>query len=174
MTQQVNMIKSFPNLLVWYTGDEPDGTSDPLNATSISYNLIRNVEGGAYHPVSLVLNCYDYYFTDYIQGTDIIMQDTYPIGINATFSVEWGTPCTPDIGDCGCDDCVGNFNDISTRMDLFRQRLEVLGQGYNRGKSVWAVPQAFGDSEYWSRVPTGEEFMVESVLSINHGGLGLF
>lgn len=32
VTEQVNMLKNRPNLLLWYTGDEPDGTSDPLNA----------------------------------------------------------------------------------------------------------------------------------------------
>ena len=29
------------------------------------------------------------------------MQDTYMIGINATFSSEYGTVCTEDYGDCG-------------------------------------------------------------------------
>jgi hypothetical protein len=70
---QVNSIKSRANLLLWYTGDEPDGTSDPLNATLNSANLIVSLDGGAagtggalgvgYHPVSLVLNCQNYYFT---------------------------------------------------------------------------------------------------------------
>ena len=143
VTEQVNMIKNFKNLLVWYTGDEPDGTSDPLNATKVTYDLINDLDG--YHPVSLVLNCQDYFFTEYIQGTDVVMQDAYPIAINATFSVEWGTPCTPDFGDCGCDNCVGEFEDISNRMDEFAQRLEILGS--DRTKTVWAVPQAFGGSE---------------------------
>lgn len=60
MTEQINQIKSWPNLLLWYTGDEPDGTSDPLNATVTTYNLIQELD--PYHPVSLVLNCQDYYF----------------------------------------------------------------------------------------------------------------
>ncbi|KAE9398660.1 hypothetical protein BT96DRAFT_940044 [Gymnopus androsaceus JB14] len=29
VTEQVNQIKSRPNLLLWYSADEPDGTSDP-------------------------------------------------------------------------------------------------------------------------------------------------
>lgn len=111
VTSQVNSIKSRTNLLLWYTGDEPDGTSDPLNATLISANLIASLDGGAagsggalgvgYHPVSLVLNCQDYYFTDYTQGANIVMQDAYEIGNNVTFSSQWGTVCTPDYGDCG-------------------------------------------------------------------------
>lgn len=72
VTSQVNSIKSRSNLLLWYTGDEPDGTSDPLNATLNSANLIVSLDGGVagngvlgvgYHPVSLVLNCQNYYFT---------------------------------------------------------------------------------------------------------------
>src|SRR4051812_5337487 len=69
VTAQVNHIKSRPNLLLWYTGDEPDGTSDPLDATVKSSYLIQSLDGGdgkggaGYHPVSLVLNCENFYFT---------------------------------------------------------------------------------------------------------------
>lgn len=69
VTEQVNRIKRRPNLLVWYTADEPDGTSDPLDATLKSSNLIQSLDGGdgmggaGYHPVSLVLNCENYFFT---------------------------------------------------------------------------------------------------------------
>ena len=143
VTEQVNMIKSRKNLLLWYTGDEPDGTSDPLHATTITYDLIHELDG--YHPVSLVLNCQNYFFPEYTAGSDVVMQDAYPISINATFSVEWHTPCTPDYGDCGCDNCNGDFFDISTRMDEFSERLDILG--WRRTKTVWAVPQAFGGSE---------------------------
>lgn len=149
VTEQVNMIKGRKNLLLWYTGDEPDGTSDPLNATSIAYDLINDLDG--YHPVSLVLNCQDYQFTAYTRGADIVMQDAYPIDINATFSPEWHTPCTPDYGDCGCDNCKGDFEDISTRLDEFKQRLNILGD--SRTKAVWAVPQAFGGEECVPQTP---------------------
>ena len=94
------------------------------------------------------------------------MQDTYMIGNNVTFSSQWGcvgfsfifglgavlilflvlhhrrTPCTEDYGDCGCDNCKGQFEDISTRMDEFAQRMFV--NGWSRTKAVWTVPQAFG------------------------------
>ena len=55
--------------MLWYTADEPDGTSDPLDDTMMASNLISSLDGGdgqggiGYHPVSLVLNCEDYYFT---------------------------------------------------------------------------------------------------------------
>jgi len=107
VTDQVNRIKSRPNLLLWYTADEPDGTSDPLNATSTASNLITFLDGGdgrggaGYHPVSLVLNCENYEFSAYASGADVVMQDTYVIGNNVTFSSQWGTVCTEDYGDCG-------------------------------------------------------------------------
>ncbi|PIL25773.1 hypothetical protein GSI_11523 [Ganoderma sinense ZZ0214-1] len=168
VTDEVNNIKNSPALLLWYTGDEPDGTSDPFNATTIAYDLINSLDG--YHPVSLVLNCENYYWPEYSAGADIIMQDTYPIGINATWSVRWNTSCTPDFGDCGCDNCAGSLTDISTRMDEFAFRR--AASGWTRPKALWTVPQGFGASEYWSRVPTGREFTVETALAINHGALG--
>ena len=85
------------------------------------------------------------------------------IGMNATFSSEYGTVCTEDYGDCGlvfsfshqgsthdalsrCDNCKGSFQDISTRMDEFRDRLFV--NGWERRKAVWTVPQAFGNNRF--------------------------
>ena len=81
-----------------------------------------------------------------------------------------GTPVTPDFGDCGCDNCKGAFEDISTRMDEFVDRRFI--QGWEHSKSIWTVPQGFGAAEYWSRVPTGPEFVVENALAINHGARG--
>ncbi|KAK0477002.1 hypothetical protein IW261DRAFT_300149 [Armillaria novae-zelandiae] len=177
VTEQVNRIKSRSNVLLWYTADEPDGTSDPLNATLLSSNLITSLDGGdgrggsGYHPVSLVLNCENYEFTAYASGADIVMQDTYMVGNNVTFSSEWGTPCTTDYGDCGCDNCKGSFQDISTREDEFRERIFI--NGWELNKVVWAVPQAFGNGSYWKRFPTGKEFIVQSIVGINHGALGV-
>ncbi|KAJ7125148.1 hypothetical protein C8R44DRAFT_132693 [Mycena epipterygia] len=175
--EQVNHIKSRPNLLLWYTADEPDGTSDPLNATLLSANLINSLDGGdglggaGYHPVSLVLNCENYEFTAYASGADMVLQDTYTIGNNLSFSTVWGTPCTDDYGDCGCDNCHTGFPDIATRMDEFKQRLFI--NGWELTKAVWTVPQGFGNETYWPRYPTGREWVLESILGINHGGLGV-
>ncbi|KAH8092183.1 hypothetical protein BXZ70DRAFT_461711 [Cristinia sonorae] len=169
VTEEVNRIKNRPNLLLWYTADEPDGWVDPQNGTSIAYDTIYSLDG--YHPVSLVLNCENYFFDAYTKGTDIVLQDTYMIGNNVTFSSQWGTPCTTDYGDCGCDNCKGSFEDISTRMDEFAQRLFDLG--WDRSKAVWTVPQAFGEDTYWKRKPTGREWTVQAALAINHGALGV-
>ncbi|KAH7924181.1 hypothetical protein BV22DRAFT_1035409 [Leucogyrophana mollusca] len=203
VTEQVNAIKNRPNLLVWYTADEPDGTSDPLNATSIAYDLIYSLDG--YHPVSLVLNCQDYEWASYTSGTDIVMQDAYMVSNNVTWSNEWNTTCTPDFGDCGCDNClsipagdnlsvppnstlpgstptgfegtvpansgIGSYFDISDRVSSFKNRLQVMG--WERTKAVWTVSQAFGGAEYWPREPTGEEWVVQSIMGINQGALGV-
>ena len=170
MEEEVSRIKSRKNLLLWYTADEPDGRDDPFDAVSLMYDKMYDVDG--YHPVSLVLNCQDHEFEGYATWADIVMQDTYVIGINATYSVVWDTECTPDYGDCGCDNCVGEFEDISRRMDQFGDRLRALG--WERTKAVWTVPQAFGGSSYWSRMPTGREWVVQSLLAVTHGALGLF
>jgi hypothetical protein len=44
--------------------------------------------------------------------------------------------------DCGCDNCVGDFEDVRNRMDDFATRREVLG--WERSTTVWTVPQGFG------------------------------
>jgi len=168
--EEVSRIKSRKNLLLWYTADEPDGRDDPFDAVSLMYDKMYDVDG--YHPVSLVLNCQDHEFEGYATWADIVMQDTYVIGINATYSVVWDTECTPDYGDCGCDNCVGEFEDISRRMDQFGDRLRALG--WERTKTIWAIPQAFGGSSYWSRMPTGREWVVQSLLAVTHGALGWF
>lgn len=55
-------------------------------------------------------------------------------------------------------------------MDEFAARR--TAEGWARTKALWTVPQGFGASEYWSRVPTGREFVVEAALAINHGARG--
>ena len=104
--------------------------------------------------------------SNYTTGTDIVMQDTYMIGNNVTFSSVYETVCTEHYGDCGlvvldsshhgsffiyscparCDNCKGLFQDISTRMDEFRDRLFI--NGWERTKAVWTVPQAFGNDTF--------------------------
>ena len=166
----MSRIKDRKNLLLWYTADEPDGWGDPSDAASFAYSKIYDIDG--YHPVSLVLNCQDYEFEAYTTGTDIVIQDAYVTGINATHSVVWDTECTPDYGDCGCDNCAGDFEDISQRVDQFDDRLRALG--WERTKAIWTASQAFGGSSYWSRIPTGTEWMVQSLLAVTHGALGPF
>ncbi|KZV72591.1 hypothetical protein PENSPDRAFT_674920 [Peniophora sp. CONT] len=163
VTEQVSPLRSRTNVLSWYTGDEPDGTSDPLNATTLAYDTIKNLD--PYRPVSLVLNCENYFWTEYSSGAEILMQDVYSVGNNVTFSTEWFTPCTTIQGDCGCDNCKGSFEDIRNRVTEFRERMEVVG--WERSKTIWTVPQGFGGSEYWSRAPTGAEWIVEAIVGVN-------
>ncbi|ELU43600.1 hypothetical protein AG1IA_02372 [Rhizoctonia solani AG-1 IA] len=141
---EVESIKKRKNILTWYTADEPDGWEDSLDAPLKAAELINELDG--YHPVALVLNCQDYYFAEYTAGSQIILQDTYPIGVNATWSTVWNTPCTPELGDCGCDNCEGRLEDIADRVDQYRDRL--VWQGRTRDAVVWSVPQAFGE-ERW-------------------------
>ncbi|KAF8208179.1 hypothetical protein K438DRAFT_2012988 [Mycena galopus ATCC 62051] len=169
LTEEVNMIKHRSNLLLWYTADEPDGTSEPREAPRAAYDAIYELDG--YHPVSLALNCADYEFTGYTAGADIVMPDTYTIGNDPTWSAKYNTRCTEDFGCCGCDNCRGELEDVSRRLDDFAMRLAVLG--WATEKAVWAVPQAFGGEEFWTRPPTGREFAIQVILSVNHGARGI-
>lgn len=166
--EQVNMLKSRKSMLLWYTGDEPDGNSDPLNATSIAYNQIKLLD--PWHPVSLCLNCYNFYYKEYSSGADIILEDVYPIAVNTSYSEVYGTVCNTTYGCCGCDDCKGNFDDISDRLDTFTQYQEWIG---GPPKSFWGVPQAFGNESFWRRYPTAEEEVTMNMLSINHNAKGI-
>lgn len=135
-------LRNRTNLLLYYTADEPDGSEDPVSTLVSTTAYINTLD--PYRPSSLILNCQDYFFTNYSEGAPILMQDTYPIGINATYSTVYNTSCTREVGDCGCDNCRGGYEDIRDRMDDFTIRLEVLGR--ERSKTVWTVPQAFGSS----------------------------
>ena len=42
-----------------------------------------------------------------------MVQDTYMISIKITYSVVLNMACTAGYDDCGCDNCVGEFEDIS-------------------------------------------------------------
>ncbi|QRW17113.1 hypothetical protein RhiXN_05115 [Rhizoctonia solani] len=164
---EIESVKKRKNILTWYTADERLGRS--LDAPLKAAELINELDG--YHPVALVLNCQDYYFAEYTAGSQIILQDTYPIGVNATWSTVWNTPCTPELGDCGCDNCEGRLEDIADRVDQYRDRL--VWQGRTRDAVVWSVPQAFGEESYWPRKPTSQELALEMLLAINHGSLGI-
>ncbi|KAI9454681.1 hypothetical protein BJY52DRAFT_1390884 [Lactarius psammicola] len=161
VTEQVTSIMGRPNLLLYYTADEPDG-SDPPRAATTAAALVNSLD--PYRPSSLVLNCQDYLFDNYAAGTPILMQDTYPIGINPNYSVMYDTPCTAERGCCGCDNCVGDFEDIRNRMDDFTMRLEVLG--WERSKGIWTVPQGFGSTQFLSRKPSYTEFLVQMIITV--------
>ena len=165
---QVNQVKNRKSMLLWYTGDEPDGSGDPPNATKLAYDTIKSTD--PYHPVSLCLNCYNFYFEEYSSGADILLEDVYPISNNVTFSNTYGTVCNTTYGCCGCDDCKGDFEDISERLDLFAEYQSWLG---GPPKTTWGVPQAFGASQFWVRYPTAEEETVMTLLSINHNAKGI-
>ncbi|KAI8453622.1 hypothetical protein BY996DRAFT_7144880 [Phakopsora pachyrhizi] len=90
---------------------------------------------------------------------------------SSTFSSRWNTSCTPTHGDCGCDNCKGNFKDISSRMEKFKVRRDLLMR--SRSMQIWGVPQAFKDESYWERPPTGVEFLLSCSLYVLEGAVGL-
>jgi hypothetical protein len=167
MVDQINRLHNHPSILLWYTADEPDGKSNPINSTLIAYNTIKAID--PYHPVSLALNCRDFYYADYAAGAEIVLEDVYPISTNTSYSTVYNTPCNATYGCCGCDDCTGSFSDISTRLDEFSHKDSLLGWQ----KIHWAAPQAFGNETFWSRYPSAAEEVVMNVLSVNHKAKGI-
>lgn len=183
VTKQVEELKKHSSMLLWYTADEPGGQGDPLDAPLKSYDVIKKID--PYHPVSLVLNCANFHYAEYTRGADIILTDPYPIAVNTSWSSRWNTECNTTYGCCGCDNCNGNFRDVSIRLGNFKKYQRwlsnaPLGQkqrdpGHSAGgpKASWGVPQVFGGSEYWDRPPTASEEIVMIWLFINHGAKGI-
>ncbi|ORX39556.1 hypothetical protein BD324DRAFT_648197 [Kockovaella imperatae] len=168
---QIDYLRNRSNILLWYSGDEPDGAVDPIDSTKLAYETIYTHDG--YHPVSLVLNCENYFFEEYaLQGSDIIMVDPYSIALNAAWSKTYNTIVTENFGVSGCDGCVGNFYDISNRVEASRDRARLRGQW--RNKPTWIVPQSFDDAqlEFWYRAPYGSENACNNILGWNHGAQG--
>lgn len=163
VAEQIPLVKDRSAFLSYYTADEPDGWQYALNSTKLAYDLLKKDD--PYHPTGLVLNCYNYYFKQYSSGADYIMEDAYPIGINATYSRPWNTTCNITYGDCGCDDCKGELQDVSDRLDRLFDYQEWLNEVE---KPLWAVLQAFSGEGYWSRDPTPEETWAMMILSFNH------
>ncbi|KAI1323665.1 hypothetical protein F5Y16DRAFT_332763 [Xylariaceae sp. FL0255] len=165
---RVNTIKNHTSLFAYWTGDEPDGWEVPFNITPAATDLIHHLD--PYHPVAVTLNCQNYYFGAYSIGADILMEDVYPIGINATFS-KWNTTCNTTLGDCGCDNCAGNVQDVPSRLDDLARYEEWLGR--------WPLPkfhnpQVFSGEGYWARDPTPDEARAMNALAFNRGATGIF
>ncbi|KAG0141765.1 hypothetical protein CROQUDRAFT_82912 [Cronartium quercuum f. sp. fusiforme G11] len=90
---------------------------------------------------------------------------------SASVSPKYGTECNSTYGDCGCDNCRGQYLDLSYRLRVFRERRHHLGK--DRTMQLWAVPQAFSDPDYWSRAPTGDEFLLICTIYLIEGAVGL-
>lgn len=153
-TPEIDMLLTLQN--------RPDGWQYPFDQPVAAANLIRKID--PYHPVSVTLNCQNYYFKEYTAGADFIMADPYPIAINATFS-KWGTPCNATYGDCGCDNCEGNVQDVSRRFDDLAR--------YESWHGLWPKtkvhnPQSFHGEDYWFRDPTPAEEVAMNALAFNH------
>lgn len=170
MVEQVTTLRTHPSILSWYQSDEPDGKGNPINSTGLAYSLIKELD--PYHPISLALNCYDFYYSDYAAGADIIAPDVYPISTDTSYSTVYGTVCNSTYGCCGCDDCgIGPtvFSDIPHRIDEFRRRDSLIGWA----KTQWFAPQTFGNETFWTRYPTAPELEVMILLGVNHGAKGI-
>ncbi|KAL3957513.1 hypothetical protein ACCO45_008091 [Purpureocillium lilacinum] len=142
--EQVAAIKDFDAIYSYWGSDEPDGHQDPFHLLPEARDTIRKLD--PYHPVSVTLNCQNFYFKEYTAGADFIMEDVYPIGINSTFS-KWGTPCNATYGDCGCDNCEGNVQDVGRRLDDLARY-----EGYH---GLWPKTKAHNPQSFHGEVVNG-------------------
>lgn len=154
-------------LYSYWTADEPDGWQHPFDAPGKARDVIRKLD--PYHPVVVTLNCQDYYFGQYTDGADFIMEDVYPIIANATFS-KWGTVCNRTLGDCGCDNCAGGVRDVASRLDDLSRYERLLGRW---PKAKFHNTQSFSGEGYWPRDPTPAESWAMNALAFNHGATGI-
>ncbi len=173
VAEQVVAARSNAALFSYWSADEPDGHQDPFAAPRRARDTIR--AGDPYHPVALVLNCADYYFGAYTDGgaADVIMEDVYPIGINASWS-KWGTACNATLGDCGCDNCRGGAHavrDVADRLDALARYEAWLAGRWPRTKIH--NPQSFHGEDYWARDPTAAEEWAMALVALNHGAQGI-
>ncbi|KAF7186313.1 hypothetical protein HII31_12388 [Pseudocercospora fuligena] len=166
LEEQVKRLRNHPSLLLWYIADEPDGKSVVPDYLPKGYKKLRSLD--LYHPVSMALNCEDFYYKEYASGADIIMSDVYPVSTDTKHSNVYDTPCTETYGCCGCDNCEGHFEDVSDRLDKLSRFDELIGWQ----KVHWNVPQAFGNETFWTRFPTAAEVVVMTALGINHNAKG--
>lgn len=82
-----------------------------------------------------------------------------------------GTPCNLTYGDCGCDNCVGELEDVSTRLDdIQNYQANLPGQ---ISKPTWSALQAFGEQDYWKSIPSVAEVENMMMLSVNHNAKGI-
>lgn len=67
LVEQVEKWQNRSSLLFWYTADESDGQQFAFNSSGLSQSAIRTVDQ-VHHPVALVLNCGDYFWSEYSAG----------------------------------------------------------------------------------------------------------
>lgn len=119
----------------------PDGTQDPFAGVTSAYEQLYALDG--YHPVSLVLNCGDYHFAEYTEGTDILLVDTYSFNVDTTISSEYGT--------------VRSISAPSLALPVRRSGTDIRALAVRRsatrltvGRSCLAPPKTFGADHCFS------------------------
>lgn len=158
---EVEAYRGHPALLSWYIADEPDGPGDDPALAVAAYRLVKRLDPR--HPVSLVLNCRDS-SPSFLDATDIMMTDVYPIGIDTT-------RCNATFGVCGCDGCEGRPSDVAHRLDHYRRSWP---PALRHRMPIWIVLQAFGGEHHWSRLPTPQEIRLMTYLALMHDANGIF
>lgn len=180
LTQQIDSVRDRSNLLLWYSGDEVDGTGEDPLAFATANERIKALD--PFHVLSSVFNCADFMFESYTRSIDVLLTDPYPIGLFSSHSHSnlprakesskgesiYGTPCNATYGCCGCDTCLGEVEDIPDAIERFEKHLDALG----RRASLWIVVQGFRAQLHWSRMPSVVETNAMHLLAWSRGVTG--
>lgn len=170
MANHLKISRQYANVLLYHTAMEPDGKQIKVAYPFESGQGVK--KNDPYHPISLTLNCEDYYFSNYTQGNDIILTNPFVIGrSNERLSVGDSLDSTSIYGSGRCDNCKGSFLDLVNRIRIFRNRRHLLRK--DRTMQIWGVPQASKIQGDLGRGPTGQEFLLMCTIYIIEGAVGL-
>ncbi|KLU91013.1 hypothetical protein MAPG_09538 [Magnaporthiopsis poae ATCC 64411] len=136
-------------LYSYWTADEPDGWQHPFDAPGKARDVIRKLD--PYHPVAVTLNCQDYYFGQYTDGADFIMEDVYPSSPTRPFQ-------------------------MGHRLQPHPRRLrlrQLRGRRARRRQPPRRPVPSFSGEGYWPRDPTPAESWAMNLLAFNHGATGI-
>ncbi|KAG6377717.1 hypothetical protein JVT61DRAFT_14488 [Boletus reticuloceps] len=169
VTQQVQAYSSLPNLLLWETAHEPDGNADPFGAARSTYDLIYEMDG--YHPISIVLNCEVKCCIAVLRRVQISCSKTHTLSALMRLSRLYGILNAPPTLVTAAVTTVRAAFTIS-RLASRASRIGLNILGYDRTKTVWSTPQAFGSGAYWNTTPTGPQWAAMGLTSFSHGATG--
>jgi len=90
----------------------------------------------------------------------------YSLGINAAFSSVWHMPYTPDFGHYGCDNCNSGRIDIRSRIETYKDGLNILGFDHDCDGSYF--PQSWGYEYISPDLLPGLHTHLFHVLTVSH------
>ena len=157
---EVQRVKKFKSITMWYISDEPDGKNVPPADFAAAAAVIRDCDGPHPRPISVVLDktSNQTHALPYTLVVDILMADPYPIGHSA--------PQNNVPGD--------RVSSVAVATDAVVDLIRTAAARDSKVRQAIMVPQAFGAlGSHWARNPTRYEGRVMVYLMVMHGAHGI-